>query len=544
MTNAAVSGSRSPRSAQGLRRRRSLLALAIVGSAGVSAPTAGTRAAERPDATSPAAPAPARIARDGPFDANVVVDLARALAGAPYVPPPASLPEVLAKLDYDQYREIQFRPSATLWARPGHTFQLQLLPLGYIFTTPVEIALVKDGRATHLAYSADLFVAGELVPGPLPTEDIGFSGFRLLYPIDERGRHDEVAVFQGASYFRSLGRDENYGLSARGLALKIGDPTGEEFPAFRAFWIEEPSRRSATAVVHALLDSPSVTGAYRFEIRPGQSTAMLVDAVLFPRVELKQVGIAPGTSMFFFGPNDRSGVDDFRPQVHDSDGLLVVNGRGERLWRPLSNPAKLQISAFSDRSPRGFGLVQRDRNPADFQDLESHFERRPSLWVEPSGDWGEGDVVLAEIPSSAEFHDNIVAFWRPRTPIPAGVPFHLSYRLSWGDEPPVALDRLRASRTAVGRADIKGPTPVRRFVVDYSPAPARCRGRCAAPMAVVTASAGKVGDVVVHDNPLTRGYRVSFTLDPEKAELSELRLELKFEDSRCAEIWLYRWTKR
>jgi glucans biosynthesis protein len=516
--------------------------LAIVGAAFALPVHGDGGTAGRPlDGGSPTQGQPG-IARSGPFDAETVVRLARSLSSSPFVAPVASVPESLAKLHYDQYRDIRFRRSATIWAQPSGKFRLQLLPLGYLFTVPVEVAIVKDGRAQHLAYRADMFTTGKLVPAPLPTQDIGFSGFRLLYPINDRRRFDEVAVFQGASYFRSLGRDQDYGLSARGLAIKVGHPAGEEFPTFRAFWIEEPKPRSSILTLHALLDSPSVTGAYRFEILPGRETTMLVDAVLFPRVELTEVGLAPGTSMFMFSANGRSGVDDFRPQVHDSDGLLVLNGRGEHLWRPLSNPAKLQISSFADQKPQGFGLVQRDRNLADYQDFWAHFERRPSLWVEPGGDWGQGEVILIEIPSDAELHDNIVAFWRPRKPMAAGSEFHLSYRLSWGDEPSAARDRVRVLATALGRADVV-PTPVRRFVIDYSTELQQCPTACALPSAAVTTSTGKVQDVVVSDNPLTHGYRVTFTLDPENSELCELRVELKFDDSRGAEVWLYRWTK-
>jgi glucans biosynthesis protein len=524
------------------RRARARLLLAWMG---LALPIRGL-AAGAPIAhpgTPPAGGGVARVAGDGPFDAETVVSLARALARAPYAPP-SSVPEALTRLTYDQYRDIRFRGTERIWAHPSHDFQIELLPVGFLFTTGVEIALVKDGQARHLAYRPDLFTAGKLVPGPLPTEDVGFSGFRLLHPLNDRRRLDEVVVFQGASYFRSLGRDQGYGLSARGLAVKIGDPAGEEFPVFRAFWIEEPPLRSGAITVHALLDSPSVTGAFRFLIRPGADTIMLVQAALFPRTELARVGLAPCTSMYMFSETVRGGADDFRPEVHDSDGLLVLNGAGEHLWRPLANPTSLQMSAFSDRSPRGFGLLQRDRDPSHYQDLESRFERRPSLWVEPVGDWGEGDVVLTEIPSDSEIHDNIVAFWHPRAPLPAGSEFRFSYWLSWGREPAAAGKRLRVVATALGRADVKAPTPVRRFVVDYAPGPDRCAGRCPAPVPAVTASAGKVSDVVVSDNPLIRGYRITFILDPEKAETSELRLALRFQDRRYAEVWLYRWTKR
>lgn len=529
---------------QGRRRAHALALLAAIGLALPPRALGASPAPSHSPEIHPVTQTTPRLARDGPFDAGTVIALARALAKAAFVPPPASLPESLAKLTYDQYRDIRFRRSETIWAHPSRSFHLQPLPLGYLFTTGVELATVKDGRAQHLAYRPDLYTVGKLVPAPLPTEDLGFSGFRLLHPLNDRRHFDEVAVFQGASYFRSLGRDQEYGLSARGLAVKVGSPSGEEFPIFRAFWIEEPKPRSAAVTVHALLDSPSVAGAYHFEIHPGRDTVMRVEAVLFPRVELAEVGLAPGTTMYMFSPSERSGVDDFRPQVHDSDGLLVMNGRGEHLWRPLANPTRLQISAFADQGPRGFGLVQRDRDPAHYQDFESRFERRPSLWVEPEGDWGEGDVVLTEIPSDAEIHDNVVAFWHPRKPIPAGSEFRFAYRLAWGDEPGAARDRLRVVATALGRADVKGPTAVRRFVVDYAPERQPCVGACPAPTAVVNASAGRVHDVVVSDNPLTHGYRVTFILDPEKAELSELRLELELEGSRCAEVWLYRWTKR
>jgi glucans biosynthesis protein len=269
---------------------------------------------------------------------------------------------------------------------------------------------------------------------------------------------------------------------------------------------------------------------------------MDVEAILFPRVDLTKIGLAPSTSMFYFDANGRAGYDDYRPQVHDSDGLLILNGRGERLWRPLANPKTLQISAFLDVGPRGFGLMQRDRDFTAYEDLESAFERRPSLWVEPVGDWGQGSVTLVEIPSNSEVNDNIVAFWQPQAPIAAGSEYSFAYRLSWGNGPPQTEGGAIVSATRRGRADLKQDTPPRLFVIDYvlpdktAPRPAQD------PKATVTVSAGKVSHLVIGANPMTQGWRITFQLDPESADSVELRLVLAFTDGRPAEIWVYRWT--
>ena len=501
-------------------------------------------------ALSPAARADATYIHDGAFDRDTVTELARRLSRSPFAPLKAPLPKALADLDYDHYRDIRVRPSSTVWAgaNTGAAFRLQLLSRGFVFVDPVEVALVVKGRCEHIAYKPDFFITGDVMKSPLPTEDIGFSGFRVLFPINRRSVFDEVAVFQGASYFRSLGETQVYGLSARGLANKTAEPEGEEFPSFRAFWIEEPTTRATqTLVVHALLDSPSVAGAYRFQIHPGHgaayATTMDIEAVLFPRVEIGKVGLAPATSMFMFSPNGRGSADDFRPEVHDSDGLLMFNGRGEHIWRPLQNPAQVEVSAFLDVRPLGFGLMQRGRNPADYQDFEAVYDRRPSLWLEPVGDWGEGAVVLTEIPSDAEIHDNIVAFWRPKAALPAGGEYRYAYRASWGDEPQGALERARVVATRRGRADVRGPTPVRRFVIDYLPAAKMARApRTPLPQAKVSASEGAIKDIVVADNPLIGGYRLSFVFDPRPAKAAELRADLTFSDRQTAETWVYRWT--
>ncbi|MCT8868885.1 glucan biosynthesis protein G [Shewanella xiamenensis] len=493
-----------------------------------------------PKATAqPANKTQVRFTKTGTFDGETVVKLARKLASKPYVVLKDPLPAGLAKLTYDEYRDIRFNPVSSIWRDQGLPFQMQMFHRGFYFQDLIEIAIVEANQATHLAYEPKYFTAGEVISQALPNDDIGYSGFRIHNQLNTNGIFDELMVFQGASYFRALGKGNSYGLSARGLALKTADPEGEEFPIFRAFWVERPSYDSNLIVVHALLDSPSVAGAYRFSVRPGDNTQIDVEATLFPRVELNKVGLAPSTSMFLHSLNGRHDTDDFRPEVHDSDGLLMFNGRGEHLWRPLANPRQLQVSAFSDNSPQGFGLIQRERNYASYQDLEAQYERRPSLWIEPVGNWGQGAVVLTEIPTESEIHDNIVSFWKPRQPIPAGSEYHFAYRMSWGDEPVAKTNSVVVSRTASGRADIAKATPRRLFVVDY-----HLNGAMPdeLPLAKVESSGGVISNVVIARNTANNGYRLAFELEPEDKDLIELRAELKFSTPRQVETWLYRWT--
>jgi glucans biosynthesis protein len=470
------------------------------------------------------------------FDAQTVRQRARALAEAAYKAPDQSLPDGLKNIDYDKYRTIRFRTDQSLWRGQGLPFEVQFFHPGFIFIDRVEIFEVEAGKANPIAYTPNLFDFGEVQPPP-PDAKLGFAGFRLHAPLNRPDYFDEVCVFLGASYFRAVAKGQTYGLSARGLSLKTGNPKGEEFPAFRAFWLEKPQKNTNSIVVHALLDSPSAAAAYRFTIRPGTTTVFDVEMALYPRVDIDQAGIGTLTSMFFFDANDRVGVDDFRPAVHDSDGLAIRTGRNEELWRPLTNPRDLQISVFHDVNPRGFGLMQRQRDFRVYEDLESHFETRPSLWVEPIGDIGEGAVQLLEIPTKEEIHDNIVAFWRPKTPMRAKSENAFTYRLHWGDgkanTPPLA----EFAKTRVGA----GGNNTRRFVLDLTGDP--LKGLDAATVrADVSTNKGEVRNVVAHPNPVTGGWRLSFDLDPKKETVVELRAQLNQGDKPLSEVWVYRWT--
>lgn len=482
-----------------------------------------------------------KFTKDGPFTRDTVVNLARKLSEQDYQEP-AEIPSSLQALGNEQYNAIKFRDDKAVWVDQQLPYTMRMAQPGFFYKNAVEIATVQDGKATHIPYSADLFsVEPPSDQITLPTDDIGFAGLSLYTHLNSASDWVKTLYFQGATYFYGIGRNQKYGVSARGLAVKTGTPEGEEFPIFKAFWVERPTNDANSIVIHALMDSPSVTGAYRFTVRPGDDTVMDVEATLFPRSEISDIGLAPATSMFDFSLNGRRDIDDYRPEVHNSDGLLMVNGRNERIFRPLANPAKLQMSAFVDTSPIGFGLTQRDRDFSHYQDLDAHFEQRPSLWVEPLGDWGKGSIVLTEIPTDSEIHDNITAFWKPAKPLTAHKAFSYAYRLIWGKGPAARADTVVVESTRRGRADVKEPTARRLFVIDYR-VPGDGALPADLPTADINASAGAISDIKVEPNPAVHGYRLSFVLDPDDIDLSELRAKLNFIDQRPVETWVYRWT--
>ncbi|MBW6397472.1 glucan biosynthesis protein [Roseomonas sp. HJA6] len=507
-----------------MRLRRRHLALL----AGAAAAVPARAAAPQPG---PPQPGPGATA----FEGGTVAAIARDRAGKPPRNLRATLPRMLDQMDYDAWRGIRFRPDQALWRDTGLGFQVQPHHLGFLFKDRVDLFEVTEGRAIPLRYDPAQFTFDGPAP-PADMGDIGFAGFRITHPLNRPDHFDEICAFLGASYFRALGRGHVYGISARGLAIRTASPQGEEFPSFTAFWIEKPAAGARSITVHALLESQSLTGAYRFVIAPGAGTVMEVEAELFPRTDVAGIGIAPGTSMFLFGPGYRGGISDFRPAVHDSDGLLMRNGRDEQIWRALCNPKRLQVSGFQDTAPRGFGLMQRARAFADYQDLEAHYQRRPGLWVEPMDEWGAGEVQLVEIPTPSEIHDNIVAAWVPKDGLKAGESRRIRYRLHWVSEAPQPGDLLRFAATRSGAGGKEGTV---RFVLDTTPVQGRVD---ALPPADVTASAGTVSNIVVQSNPETGGLRLSFELEPAGSRPCELRAVLGAATAPVSESWTFRWT--
>jgi len=497
-----------------------------------------------------AATAPAQLKFLGQpqaFDYAWLKGHAKQLASQPYQLPVNHIPPEVKALDWDQYQAIGYRDGHALWGGDKLRFQVKFFHLGLFFKSPVQIYELKNGQAQELAYDPAMFNYGKsgLKADHMP-KDLGFAGFRVNFHTDlER----DITAFLGASYFRAVGADWQYGLSARGLAIDCGMDKPEEFPMFTSFWLERPAKDSGKLVVYALLDSPSVAGAYRFEIQPSATMVMDVDVALYPRKTIERMGVAPLTSMFQYGENDRriGASDDWRPEIHDSDGLAMQRGNGEWIWRPLTNPEHLRFNAYQDENPRGFGLLQRDRNFDHYQDDGVFYDRRPSLWVEPKSGWGKGAIQLVEIPTADETFDNIVAFWNPADKPQAGQERLFAYRLHWGSKMPFSppLAQVVATRTGIGGViGQKRAYYSRRFAVDFAGGDLALLGKDAKVKAMISVSRGKVEISSARPLDAIHGYRAMFDLKPtdDSVEPIDVRVYLAADGQPLSETWLYQWT--
>lgn len=479
-----------------------------------------------------------------PFDFAVLKGMARSLSSLPPAPASAHDATQLARLDYDRYQRLQFRHEKALWYDEQRGFRVEFFHVGRGFMEPVRMFEVENGRARELLYRPELFdlASAGIEPASVP-RSLGFAGFRVQAA---SSWHTDVTSFLGASYFRAVGSDtRQFGLSARGLALNSGrDP--EEFPRFTSFWLERPAQDARTFVVYALLDSRSTTGAYRLEITPGASQIMDVDVALYPRAALDSLGVAPLTSMYLTGENDRRQATDWRPEIHDSDGLSIRTSDGEWIWRPLSNPPSPRINAFLDKRPSGFGLLQRDRDFDHYQDDGVFYHRRPSLWVEPKGDWGPGAVELVELPTPDELNDNVVAYWTPAEKPAPGSELLLSYRLYWGTHLPSTPPLAHTVATRTGIGGVVGQVRRRfswRFAIDFSGGELATLAADANVEPVISATRGCVQLASARPLRSIDGYRAMFDVEPndEDPEPINLRLFLRLNGQPLTETWLYQW---
>jgi glucans biosynthesis protein len=470
------------------------------------------------------------------FNLDDVAAKAKDLAGQKYEAPKSNLPAVFRDMKYGDYQKIRFLQDKAEWAQDKTPFKLSFYHQGMHFDTPVRINEVTANKVQEIKYDPSRFDFGDVQFDPKATDKLGYAGFRVLYPINKADKQDEIMTLLGASYFRVVGKGHVYGLSARGLAIDTALPSGEEFPRFTEFWVEKPKPTDKHLVIYALLDSPRSTGAYKLTLRPGTDTIVDVKSRVYLRDHVSRLGIAPLTSMFLFGGNQPSKVPNYRPALHDSEGLSIHAANGEWLWRPLNNPKHLAVSNFSVENPRGFGLLQRQREFSQFEDLDDNYQKRPSAWIEPSGDWGKGTVDLVEIPTADETNDNIVAFWSPEKLPEPGVASEFNYRLHWTiDESEFHSPNLGwVKQTLRSTGDVKQSNLIRQpdgsiaFLVDFEgpvlaalPEDANVRSQ------VTTDDNAEVVENNLRYNPEIKGWRLTLRLkvkDPSKA--TEMRAAL------------------
>lgn len=409
------------------------------------------------------------------FSLDDVSAKAKELAGQKYEAPRSNLPNEFREMKFADYQKIRFRNEKAEWADQNTPFKLSFYHQGMHFDTPVKINEVTADSVQEIKYDPTRFDFGDVKFDPKATEQLGYAGFRVLYPINKADKQDEIMTMLGASYFRVVGKGQAYGLSARGMAIDTALPSGEEFPRFTEFWIERPKPGEKQLVIFALLDSPRATGAYRLILRPGTDTIVDVKSQMFLRDKVSKLGVAPLTSMYLFGANQPSKVLNYRLELHDSSGLSIHAGNGEWIWRPLNNPKHLSVSNFTVENPKGFGLLQRGRDFSHYEDLDDNYDKRPSAWIEPEGDWGKGTVNLVEIPTADETNDNIVAFWSPAELPEVGKPLDVSYRLHWTmDEKALhPADSAWVKQTLRSTGDVKQSNLIRQpdgsvaYLVDF-----------------------------------------------------------------------------
>lgn len=475
------------------------------------------------------------------FDFSDVAQRAQQLAQTPYRKPAANLPKSIQNLSYDQYRDIRFNPEQSLWRSAKLPFEVAFFHQGLFYDHPVKINEIS-GRGVHeIKFKPALFNYGKNQLDARPLQHLGFAGFRVHYPLNTQKYKDEVLVFLGASYLRALGKGQLYGISARGLAVDTALNSGEEFPQFTEFWLQRPQARGKDLTIYALLDSPRVSGAYRFVLKPGETTAVEVKSQLYLRENITILGIAPLTSMYFFGENQRSAVEDYRPEVHDSDGLSVQSGTGEWIWRPLVNPKRLLVTSYALTNPQGFGMMQRDRAFSSYQDLESRYEKRPSLWIEPIGNWGAGRVELVQLPTPDETNDNAVAFWVPEVMPTPGKPYQIEYRMLWQKDGETRPPLSWVTQTRRGHGYLRKVDDSLALVVDFEgPALDKLAPDTKLEAVVSSDANGKLLETNAYRNDVSGGWRMTVRLRRnDDAKPVELRGYLRHGSDTLSETWSY-----
>jgi glucans biosynthesis protein len=523
-------------------KRRDVLKLAMRTAAGGLLCSIGTGHAHAQGTNAPATLAPRSSSATGPaFDAGTIAELARALAAKPFRPPNLAPLGALSSISAEEYAAIRAKPEAVAWSSEQTAFVVEPIHRGFRSAGQLDINFVESGTARRLDYTPALFDFGKLKP-PSAAARIGYSGLRI-HQRQHDGTLREIFRIQDASYLNAIARDQDWGLLARPLTVRAPDQKGEESPQIKEVWIEKPGPAANVLVIHALLDTPSLAATIRFTLRAEEATIIDTECTIFTRVAVEHFGLSAMQATYFFGALEPRNNDDVRSAAAEISGLQMLTGKGEWIWRPVTNRKSLQISAFVDHSPRGFGLLQRRRAFSDFEDDDTPWQRRPSLWIEPIGDWGPGEVTLLELPGASQLNKNIATYWRPKPGLAARSETHLAFRQFWCWQPPDRPDGAVAAAARIGRMPGSQSDSRRRIMVEFRGEPLTAPARLDSIEPHVWASSGRVNNVRVFKAASPGRARVLFDFEHDgKQPMVEFRVLLQNQNEPVSETWLYRWT--
>ena len=520
--------------------RRELLRLALGGAAvpaatGLAASLSSPLSAQSASAKTGPAPQPEA------FSAAKVVEMARALAAEPHKPPGSAPLDPLGSASPEEIATIRYRTGDLIWAGAGLAFAIEPVHRSRNFPGEVELYTVEGTTASRVVYDPARCDFGTLKPPPASAH-LGFTGFRILRRRDD-GQLLPAASLVNASILAGIAPNQAWGAISRPLSVHLPDQIGEEPSQMRAVWIEQPRSVATELVMHALVDTPSLAGAIRFTLRADDATVIDTECTLFTRKQVDHLALAPVQATYLAGPIDWPPTPDMRPAVYEAAGVQMQTGNGEWIWRPVSNRSRLQISGFVDRDPQGYGLMQRDRGFGAFLDDENDWQRRPSVWIEPIGKWGAGEVTLLEIPAASQNNKNIACYWRPRPGLAAGAEVNYAYRQFWSWQAPSRPDGAIVTASRIGRIPGDTSEGKTRFLVQFEGGQLGDPAKAAAIVPTIWSSAGKVAAIRVYRAPRQNSMRVVFDLDAGGQPLVELRVWLKHDNAPMSEAWLYRWTQ-
>lgn len=474
------------------------------------------------------------------FRADTVAGLAEGLASKAYKFVRPDLPASLAAITPLQAEKIRFRPERRIWQDGSPGFVLEPIHRSRLYPAMVPVFLVEKGAAAQLPFRpGDFDYGGAKLPAI--SADAGIAGIRILYR-NGGGTADEVARFYGPDLFQAIGRNQTFGLAARPVIVRTENDKGEERVELRAIWVERPAPADSQIVLHGLLDAPSFAGALRMTVRPGAATITDSEITIFPRRNIARIGIAGMAASHFTNGLGPRVIEDVRPAAHEASGLEMHSGANEWIWRPVINPARLQVSAFTDPDVQGFGFLQRNRQFVNFLDDRAKWHRRPSLWVKPIGTWGPGQVTLFEVPSRSAANKNVLAYWHPKESVKAGQRTRFVYRQFWSWTPPEQPPLAIVTRSRRGKLPREKAAPAQRVLVGFSGANLFADGKLRNIAIAAGAGKAKVLATRLFAAPDAKSVFAVMDFDPGSEQLAELRLQLRIGDAPASETWLFRWT--